>query len=100
MIRFLIILALVVITNLVLTAIRRFGNKAKYIRYEHHGCKVWVNKYLKGRHRKYCLCFSCGEFKPGDRDRNCPIANQLYQACVDYNIVTPVWECPNFDNIT
>ena len=74
------------------------GRKAmpKIVHYEHHGAEVSVRADLKGQHREHCLCFGCSKFKPDNRDKNCPIANRVFQTCVDENIVSPVWECPEF----
>lgn len=64
--------------------------------YEHHGALVSVQNLLKGRHREHCLCYQgCVHFKPG-QPGNCEIAQALYDNCVRFNIVTPVWECPKF----
>jgi hypothetical protein len=68
------------------------------VKYTHHGREVFVRADLKGNHREHCLCFSCFNFKPGDSD-NCPVAQQVYKTCVDFNLVTPVWECPQFVQI-
>lgn len=66
------------------------------ITYEHHGTVVSVNPELKGKHRDHCLCFQgCARFKPGTSE-NCEIAQAVYKNCVDFGIVTPVWECPQF----
>lgn len=67
-----------------------------YETYSHHGKEVNVKKNLKGKHREYCLCYVCNKFNPEDREKNCPIANEVYDNCVKFNIVTPVWECPDF----
>jgi len=67
----------------------------KYIKYRHHGTKVWVREDLRGRHREHCLCWSCTKFFPSEAD-NCPIAQANYEFCVAHNVVTPVWECPMF----
>lgn len=67
------------------------------IKYEHHGKDVWVDEALKGKHREHCLCWSCGKFTPGDRGNNCRIANVLYANCVAHDVVTPVWECPEYE---
>ena len=64
--------------------------------YEHHGNIVYVQPHLKGKHREHCLCFSCDKFKPDDSSRQCLVAAQVYDTCVEYGIVTPVWECPHF----
>lgn len=64
--------------------------------YEHHGEVVWVGSELKGKHRDHCLCFSCEKFLPGD-ENNCPKAQKLFNLCVEENMVTPVYECPEFE---
>lgn len=63
--------------------------------YEHHGAPVFVDSELKGTHRSHCLCYKCASFHPGTPE-NCPIAQRLYQLCVDEDLVTPVYECPKF----
>lgn len=65
--------------------------------YEHHGNLVWVDSVYKGMHREYCLCYQCKKFTPDNRATNCPIANAVYKNCVERHVVTPVWECPDFD---
>ena len=68
------------------------------IEYDHHGVAVSVQENLKGLHREHCLCWlGCKKFKPQNREGNCAIANALYRNCVHYNVVTPVWECPDFE---
>lgn len=64
--------------------------------YEHHGKKVAVEDFLKGKHRQHCLCWICDNFTPDNRETNCPIASKLFALCVEYNLVTPVYECPVF----
>ena len=66
-----------------------------YEKYDHHGTNVWVRSDLKGKHRGFCLCFSCGKFKPNQAD-NCPIASDTFQNCVKHGLTTPVFECPAF----
>jgi len=71
------------------------------VKYEHHGTLVNVDMDLKGLHREHCLCFQgCNFFKPEDHANNCEIANAVFKNCVDFNIVTPVWECPKFEKET
>lgn len=65
-------------------------------RYEHHGRLVAVQSELKGKHRQHCLCHICTKFAPGSED-NCPIAKAVFQNCVDFGLVTPVYECPEFE---
>jgi hypothetical protein len=66
--------------------------------YEHHGKSVAVFTARKGMHRKHCLCFLCKKFFP-NTEKNCPIAQATYENCVQFSITTPVYECPDFDNI-
>jgi len=65
--------------------------------YRHHGELVAVEKGSRGRHREHCLCYKCTKFHPLDRARNCPRASALYLFDKEYHMVTPVWECPEFD---
>ena len=65
-------------------------------KYEHHGAIVYVDSKLKGKHRKHCLCHKCLRFTPDTRETNCETASRLFYICVQKNIVTPVWECPDF----
>ena len=66
--------------------------------YEHHGVIVKVRPELKGKHREYCLCFSgCKNFKPNTPE-NCLIAQALFENCVKFNVTTPVWECPEYND--
>lgn len=69
---------------------------SKIIFYEHHGKYVGVREDLKGKHREYCLCWQCDNFKPENKEENCPIANLNFALDCLVNIVTPVWECPKF----
>lgn len=66
------------------------------IKYEHWGKQVFVDEDLKGGHRDYCLCFRCERFRPESREENCHLANLNYAMDVLTNLVTPVWECPEF----
>lgn len=65
-------------------------------RYIHHGTEVFVVSELKGRHREVCLCFACRHFFPGSAD-NCPIAQAVFENCVKFSLVTPMVECPKFE---
>jgi len=62
--------------------------------YDHHGKDVIVKSNNKGKHRENCLCYGCKKLDLENRENNCPIANAVYENCVKYDIVTPVWECP------
>lgn len=67
-----------------------------YEKYNHHGKDVWVDSELKGKHREHCLCHSCEKLDVTNREKNCPIANAVFKNCVDFDLVTPVYECPEF----
>ena len=69
---------------------------SKYEKYNHHKREVFVRTDLKGKHREYCLCHSCEKLDMVNRDKNCPIAKILFDTCVKFDLVTPVFECPNF----
>lgn len=70
-----------------------FVLSSKFVKYNHHGHNVYVREDLKGKHRSNCLCYLCDRFNPGT-EKNCKIASAVYENCVKYGIVTPVWECP------
>jgi len=66
------------------------------VKYEHHGVEVFTDSETKGKHRSFCLCFKgCKRFKPGERG-NCEIAQHIFRNCQEYNVVTPVFECPQY----
>lgn len=69
---------------------REFG------KYRHHGNVVWTRLSTKGKHRDMCLCYSCKKFKM-DLDEKCKIADDVYQNCIKHGLVTPVFECPLFE---
>lgn len=68
------------------------------VKYEHHGETVSVQEHLQGKHREHCLCYlNCKHFTPTNRETNCPIANAAFKVCVDFNVVSPIWECPKYE---
>jgi len=69
----------------------------KFEKYEHHGENVWVRSDLKGKHRENCLCMVCKKLDVMNSKKNCPIANAVFKNCKKFNLVTPMWECPKFD---
>ena len=73
-------------------------NLSIYEQYNHHGNVVWVRSALKGTHRDHCLCHApCKKLDMVNRENNCPIARALYENCVKFKVVTPIFECPNFE---
>jgi len=73
------------------------ADEKTFIKYEHHGKMVSVEIDQKGLHREVCLCYDCVKFNPGVPEENCPIANLIYAICIAQDVVTPVWECPKFE---
>jgi hypothetical protein len=69
---------------------------SKYITRVHHGRTVAVREDLMNTHRDVCMCYDCTKFTPGLPEQNCPIANLLFAVCLETGIVTPVFECPAF----
>ena len=68
------------------------------VEYKHHGAKVKVQSALRGQHREHCLCWQdCKKFKPGTEE-HCKKAALLYAFCRAFNMVTPVWECPDYES--
>jgi len=66
--------------------------------YNHHGEDVHVQPHLKGRHREHCLCYGCSKFTPaGEPGERCSIADDVFVNCQKHGIVSPIWECPNFE---
>lgn len=64
---------------------------------EHYGRVVTGFAELEGKHREYCICYHCNQFIPDVPDLNCPIARALFELDRLVGIVTPVWECPEFE---
>lgn len=77
-------------------------HRSKIVRYVHHDNTVAVMAENKGKHRDNCLCYRCERFDPeGLRAiQHCKIAEHLYNFCKLVGIVTPVWECPYFTDLT
>ena len=69
----------------------------KVVWYQHHNAEnVAVQSDLQGLHRRFCLCWMCKTGPSGTR--KCEIAARLYAMCKEFNLVTPVWECPKFED--
>ncbi len=71
----------------------------KFVVFNHHGREVVSRSDLQGKHRDHCLCHSCALFKPGEDD-NCPIAEDTFANCTKHGLVTPVYECPDFEEMS
>jgi hypothetical protein len=92
------------------------------ISYWHHRKKVFVRGLDQGKHRNHNLCYICSKFHPKGRDfsltedirdpqtgenlgplrlplENCEIAQVVYENCVRFGIISPVWECPEFKRL-
>jgi hypothetical protein len=87
--------------NWALDSAVEYGAVSEFEQYEHEysngkKCLVWVRKCLKGKHRSHCLCHACAKFRPGQAT-HCKIAAANFKLCVEHNVVTPVYECPEFE---
>jgi hypothetical protein len=68
------------------------------ITYRHHNADVKVDSDLKGKHASHCLYWrDCKHFNPLEQEKNCMISRALYALDVQFNLVTPVWECPVYE---
>ena len=92
--------------NFILTRCKRFQNDIdSKINYriknkEFFGVQVMINSYTEGLREKQCMCINdCRNLNIHDRKKNCPAANELYDACVKFNTATIVFSCPIWDEI-
>ena len=69
----------------------------KIIRYIHHDQNMAVDSELKGKHKEHCLCYRCLYFWPEIPQKSCSVANILHNLNVTCGLVTPVWECTDFE---
>ncbi len=90
--------------NFILTRCKNFQNCINSQIRRRINCReffnVWVmiNKYTEGLREKQCMCINdCRNLNIKNRDRNCPAANMLYDACVKFNAATIVFNCPIWD---
>jgi hypothetical protein len=59
---------------------------------------IKINSYTEGLREKQCMCInSCCNLNIKDHNKNCPAANELYDACVKFNTATIVFSCPICD---
>lgn len=68
----------------------------RIVRYMHHGRSVAVRADLQGKHRQHCLCYGCERFYDS-ANGGCPIAKATFDNCVKFGTVTPIWECPKYE---
>lgn len=70
--------------------------KDEFVQHTHHEREVWTWKDLVGQHWKFCLCYKCSKLNTKNRDKNCDIANELYDFVIRTGTFTAVMECPEF----
>lgn len=69
------------------------------ITFKHHGVMVKAFMDIAHLHTEHCMCFrGCAKFHPGE-PTNCKKAQRLYELCVEEDIVTPVYECPDYERV-
>jgi hypothetical protein len=65
---------------------------------KHFNHIVWVNPFTERMREKQCMCINdCCNLNIRDRKKNCPMANELYDLCVQCNLATIVFSCPIWD---
>jgi hypothetical protein len=65
---------------------------------KHFNHMVWVNPFTERMREKQCMCINdCCNLNIRDRKKNCPMANELYDLCVQCNLATIVFSCPIWD---
>jgi len=57
---------------------------------------LYANSIGEPIRTQVCLCYACAKFDPERREKNCPIANQLFDTAVEYDIAVPVTRCAKF----
>jgi len=57
---------------------------------------LYANSVGEPIRTQICLCYGCTKFDPSRREKNCPIANKLFDAAVEHDIAAPVTRCPKF----
>ena len=70
----------------------------KFVKYNHHNSDRYVREDLIGKHKEYCLCYSCEKFKPNTAE-NCDIAGSLHAFDVRNNVRALIWDCPEFEEV-
>lgn len=70
------------------------------IRVDKHNKKLAVEEALVNKHKDHCLCWkNCKHFNPDDEEKNCPIAQMLFEFDKKYGVTTPVWECETYEEV-
>jgi hypothetical protein len=67
----------------------------RYVLSSHSCGRPWTRRDMLGKYRENCLCYEWMEFSPNQPD-NCPRAQATYLHDVEWDCVTPMWECPDF----
>lgn len=62
---------------------------------EYFGITVWENPLTDSMRDHECLCLNCDNLNPGSPN-NCPIAQELSDACVRHNVALTLTRCPEF----
>lgn len=64
---------------------------------EHYGAKVWTNTFTDNIRRQECLCLFCKKIVKGDREKNCPIAQRIFDLSVKHDIAAMMTRCKEFE---
>lgn len=61
-----------------------------------HPRVLFANSVGEPIRTQICLCYGCAKFDPDRREKNCEIANGLFDLAVEHDIAAPVTRCPKF----
>jgi len=62
---------------------------------EHYGEQVYTNKLTDDMRREHCMCLHCAKMT-GDKETNCPIAQQFYELCCEHNNAIIMTRCKSY----
>lgn len=62
---------------------------------QHYGRHVWTDVEADQMRRERCLCYACEKLKPDDPQKNCMLAQTLYNICKE-GMAVSVTRCQFF----
>lgn len=61
-----------------------------------HPRRLFASSVGEPLRTQICLCYACANFDSDRREKNCRIANELFDMAVKHDIAMPVTRCPKF----
>lgn len=65
----------------------------KYKKEEKDPDKIWANTELDAQRKTQCLCTNCDRKNEPQPYSSCPVAQQIYQICVQQNMAMAITRC-------